>query len=308
MFVADGRAYMGRWFVDNIVYAAQPDWIDLTDILQQDPSGPVTVQADELAPRSASYQPGGQSDQNSGIQPRQPLGDVSAQSGDQRKSRSVPGWDGMGPSNRDDSVEQAGSQGGQVAIAFSGQINGTVLPERLHIRNASSLEPAFALSGQPEITNGNTTTFTLDPDQDAILRNMTSPLLDIEEGAVYGMDGNPIPSIRGHPIDIPDTTPPTLDSAAYWNGTLELAFSEPLNGTTILPERMRVLDGDSGQPGIHLSGIPFGVLTAIPAQPGDAPAGEPAVTALAFRMNSTIQHVIGEHDSASRLHGRGRRA
>ena len=264
-------------------------------IMYLGPSGSVSAQEDALVPRSASYQPGVQSDQKSDIKPRQSLGAVSGQSGDQLKSRSVPGWDGNSLPKKDGPVEQAGSQGGQVVIAFSGPINGTVLPERLHIRNASFLEPTFALSGQPEITNGNTTTFTLDPDQDAILRNMTSPLLDIEEGAVYDTDGNPIPTIIGHPIDIPDTIPPTLDSAAYLDGTLELAFSEPLNGTTILPERMRVLDEDSGQPGIHLSGIPFGALAAIPAevQPGDAPAGEPAGTTLTFWMNSTIQNAIG---------------
>ena len=150
----------------------------------------------------------------------------------------------------------------------------------------------FALSGEPRISN-DTISFMLNRPLDVILRNMAVPLLDIGQGATYDTYGNMLPAIADHPVYIPDTTPPTLDSAAYWNETLELAFSEPLNGTTILPERMRVLDGDSGQPGISLSGIPFEVLTAIPAQPGDAPAGEPAGTALTFRMNSTIQNVIG---------------
>ena len=217
---ADGSTYA-------TIAAYNDDGIQVLQLPIEAPS----AQGNALAPHSAFYQPGGQSDLNSGIQPRQPLGYVGGQSDDQRKSRSISGQGGN-VHQRDD-LNQPGSQGGQVAIAFSGPINGTILPERLHIRNASSFEPAFALSGQPEITNGNTTTFTLDPDRDAILRNMTSPLLDIEEGAVYGMDGNPIPDIRGHPIDIPDITPPILDSATYHTetGQLDITFTEPLNHT-----------------------------------------------------------------------------
>ena len=76
---------------------------------------------------------------------------------------------------------------------------------------------------------------------------MASPLLDIGEGAVYDIYGNPVRAAAGLPVDVPDTIPPEIVSATYDNSTglLSLIFSEPLNHTATDHSGLAVL-GSSG--------------------------------------------------------------
>ena len=202
-----------------------------------------------------------------------------------------------------------------INVTYSEPINGTVQADRFHIRDGASgmnfalsgehpvqrgvdtrLRGAsgmnFALSGEPRISN-DTITFVLNRPLDVILRDMAVPLLDIGQGATYDTYGNTLPAIAGHQIYIPDTFPPTLDSAVYRAGSLELTFSEPLNAT-VLSDRIQVRNGGSGQQGISLSNIPFGMLTSIPAEVSslNIPAPVPSGTVLTFWPNSTIHHTI----------------
>ena len=135
---------------------------------------------------------------------------------------------------------------GAITVVFDGQLGPAVHADRLHVRETGGGEAGLPLSGRPAV-EGAVLTITLNAGRSGTIGAMASPVLDIGEGAVYDMYGNPVRTAAGITVEVPDITPPEIVSATYDNSTgrLSVMFSEPLNHTATDHSGLAVL-GSSG--------------------------------------------------------------
>ena len=147
---------------------------------------------------------------------------------------------------------------GTVTVVFDGQLGPAVHADRLLVREAGGEETGLSLSGRPAV-EGAVLTIALNAGRSGTIGTMASPVLDIGEGAVYDMYGNPVRAAAGLTVEVPDTTPPEIVSATYDNSTgrLSMIFSEPLNHTATDHSGLAVL-GSSGN--ITLAAVADGVV------------------------------------------------
>ena len=159
-------------------------------------------------------------------------------------------------------------------IAVAGPVRGDALRIAMLL---AFIYPDIAVAGPVHLytldqtaigtASGMTIKITLDAAQmDAV---GSAPILYMMEGAVRDISGNPVGVVRGLDVtvlaaDAPDITPPAPISSSYNTGTgiLNVAFSEPLNGTTIHYDRIAVRDAGQSSGGLTLDGVTSHTLNA----------------------------------------------
>ena len=82
---------------------------------------------------------------------------------------------------------------GTLTIEFNMPLNGTVNYDLLHIRNAGQGSGGLSLGDVADRSAaGSYVTATLSDAQRAIINDMTEPQLDMTDGAVSDLSGNPV--------------------------------------------------------------------------------------------------------------------
>ena len=98
---------------------------------------------------------------------------------------------------------------GTLTITFSEPLNGTIRYGLLHVRDAGESSGGIALDGTSSRSHsGATLTVVLTPAQRGELAAMTTPQLDMGQGAVFDLSGNPAAAAHDQPITVNDATPP----------------------------------------------------------------------------------------------------
>ena len=81
---------------------------------------------------------------------------------------------------------------GQLAVTFSEALNGTIHPDRLHIRGQGQSSPDVTLDGSAFSVHGNLLTMSLTDAQRISVGGLENPYLHMGGGAVFDTAGNPV--------------------------------------------------------------------------------------------------------------------
>ena len=149
---------------------------------------------------------------------------------------------------------------GMLVIAFSEPISQTANTTGLHVREEGSGSGGATLTGAGYTVDGDTLTVTLNQAQRDTVAGLTSHELDIDEGAVSDLENNRIAASVDNKLTVMDTIPPAFESADYatGNGTLVIAFSEPISQTANTTG-LHVREEGSGSGGATLTGAGYTV-------------------------------------------------
>ena len=149
---------------------------------------------------------------------------------------------------------------GTLVIAFSEPISQTANTTGLHVREEGSGSGGATLTGAGYTVDGDTLTVTLNQAQRDTVAGLTSPALDIDAGAVSDLENNRIAASVDNKLTVTDTIPPAFESADYTtgNGTLVIAFSEPISSTANTTG-LHVREAGSGSGGATLTGAGYTV-------------------------------------------------
>ncbi len=146
---------------------------------------------------------------------------------------------------------------GVLKLTFSEALNQTTHDaSNIHVRNTGQSSGGVTLSNSIITTNGtNSITFTLSNTHKGTVNAMTTPQLDIEQGAVQDTAGNLIAAAADQTITINDTIKPAFNSATFatGSGVLTVTFSEALNQTTHDASNMHVRNTGQSSGGVTLS-------------------------------------------------------
>ena len=170
--------------------------------------------------------------------------------------RPIPGVDGL-PVDIPDTVPpvpvSAVFGGGLLAVTFSEQLNGTVHPGRMEVRGQGNLTLPLERAPREPAATGDAVVFGLDGDrQQAVLLEMTSPVLHASEGAVFDAAGNPSEP-AAVPVETAANRPPAVDAGA--DLAVRGGDTVTLNGTatdTDPGDRLTYLWSHDPVPGITL--------------------------------------------------------
>ena len=133
----------------------------------------------------------------------------------------------------------------------------------MHIRESGQTSGGVTLTGTPTVAGSNLTV-TLSSLQRNTVNAMSTPQLDIDEGAVSDTADNEIAAAADRPISltggtaiVTDTVLPTFDSATYSTETnnLIVTFSEPISSTVDL-SKMHIRESGQTSGGVTLTGTP----------------------------------------------------
>ena len=91
---------------------------------------------------------------------------------------------------------------GTLVIAFSEPISQTANLAGLHVREAGSGSGGATLTGAEDAVDGDTLTVTLNQAQRNTVAGLTSPVFDIDAGAVSDLEGNPVAAAADLPIAV----------------------------------------------------------------------------------------------------------
>ena len=148
-------------------------------------------------------------------------------------------------------------------VTFSEPISSTVDLSKMHIRESGQTSGGVTLTGTPTVAGSNLTV-TLSSLQRNTVNAMSTPQLDIDEGAVSDTADNEIAAAADRPISltggtaiVTDTVLPTFDSATYSTETnnLIVTFSEPISSTVDL-SKMHIRESGQTSGGVTLTGTP----------------------------------------------------
>ena len=148
-------------------------------------------------------------------------------------------------------------------VTFSEPISSTVDLSKMHIRESGQTSGGVTLTGTPTVAGSNLTV-TLSSLQRNTVNAMSTPQLDIDEGAVADTADNEIAAAADRPISliggtaiVTDTVLPTFDSATYSTETnnLIVTFSEPISSTVDL-SKMHIRESGQTSGGVTLTGTP----------------------------------------------------
>ena len=148
-------------------------------------------------------------------------------------------------------------------VTFSEPISSTVDLSKMHIRESGQTSGGVTLTGTPTVAGSNLTV-TLSSLQRNTVNAMSTPQLDIDEGAVADTADNEIAAAADRPISliggtaiVTDTVLPTFDSATYSTETnnLIVTFSEPISSTADL-SKMHIRESGQTSGGVTLTGTP----------------------------------------------------
>ena len=148
-------------------------------------------------------------------------------------------------------------------VTFSEPISSTVDLSKMHIRESGQTSGGVTLTGTPTVASSNLTV-TLSSLQRNTVNAMSTPQLDIDEGAVADTADNEIAAAADRPISliggtaiVTDTVLPTFDSATYSTETnnLIVTFSEPISSTVDL-SKMHIRESGQTSGGVTLTGTP----------------------------------------------------